>query len=29
VPIEPNAVVVTELQQILDMVHDADFGPNQ
>jgi hypothetical protein len=22
----PNAVVVTELQQILDMVHDADFG---
>ena len=28
-PIDPNAVVLTELQQILDSLHDGDFGPNQ
>jgi hypothetical protein len=28
-PIEPNAVVLDELQQLLDLLHDADFGPNQ
>lgn len=29
VPVEPNSVVLSELQQILDLLHDADFGPGQ
>jgi hypothetical protein len=27
-PIDPGSVVSTELQELLDLLHDGDFGPN-